>query len=38
MSTRTLFLAKKGSRAQQLTTGSGKVRRLAVLLNHRRRV
>ncbi|EGV9888596.1 LexA family transcriptional regulator [Salmonella enterica] len=33
MSTRTLFLAK-GIAA----TGSGKVRRLAVLLNHRRRV
>ncbi|TGC14096.1 LexA family transcriptional regulator [Escherichia sp. E4385] len=37
MSTSTTFLLKK-LRTQQLATGSGKVRQLAVLLNHRRRV
>ena len=37
MSTSTTFLLKI-PRAQQLATGSGKVRQLAVLLNHRRRV
>ena len=37
MSTSTTFLLEI-PRAQQLATGSGKVRQLAVLLNHRRRV
>ncbi|PCT31593.1 LexA family transcriptional regulator [Escherichia coli] len=37
MSTSTTFLLER-PRAQQLATGSGKVRQLAVLLNHRRRV